>query len=409
MSNIDQTTQMLILVLICAFVILLVLCVVYFVLKRKDKKVEERNNPKTKVETNKEKTTNANLGMRKSIFDFMDFDKIEDNMVIQHNGKRYVMAIECAGINYDLMSGVEKTGVEEGFVQFLNTLRFPIQLYVQTRTVKLEKSIDAYKKRLAQIESELYSKTQQYQEMAETDNFSQQELNKAFYEVTKTRNLYEYGKDIINDTEKMSLNKSILNKKYYVIIAYSPTESGTGEFAKEELQSMAFSELYTRAQSIMRTLSACSVNGKILNSVELAELLYVAYNRDESETFDLKKALSGNVDSLYSTAPDVMEKRIKEIDKEIQNRAMNKVNERVEKFRSKYRAQVEEKENSIEQLANEMADLILNENRGYLGDEVVDGILNENAKEGGNDENEKEQKKTTRTRKSRKTTQRTNE
>ena len=409
MSSIDQTTQMLILVLICAFVILLVLCVVYFVLKRKDKKVEERNNPKTKVETNKEKTTNANLGMRKSIFDFMDFDKIEDNMVIQHNGKRYVMAIECAGINYDLMSGIEKTGVEEGFVQFLNTLRFPIQLYVQTRTVNLEKSIDAYKKRLNQIESDLFSKTQQYQEMADSGNFSQQELNKAFYEVTKTRNLYEYGKDIIYDTEKMSLNRSILNKKYYVIIAYSPTESGTGEFAKEELQSMAFSELYTRAQSIMRTLSACSVNGKILNSVELAELLYVAYNRDESETFDLKKALSGNVDSLYSTAPDVMEKRIKEIDKEIQNRAMNKVNERVEKFRSKYRAKVEEKENSIEQLANEMADLILNENREYLGDEVVDGILNENAKEGGNDENEKEQKKTTRTRKSRKTTQRTNE
>ena len=404
MSNIDQTTQMLILVLVCAFVVLLVLCFVYFMLKRKDRKIEEKNNPKINKEQSKESTTTGSTAGRKSIFDFMDFDKIEDNMVIQHNGKRFVMAIECAGINYDLMSGVEKTGVEEGFVQFLNTLRFPIQLYVQTRTVNLEKSIDAYKKRLNQVESELFSKTQQYQEMAETDNFSQQELNKAFYEVTKTRNLYEYGKDIINDTEKMSLNKSILNKKYYVIIA-----SGTGEFAKEELQSMAFSELYTRAQSIMRTLSACSVNGKILNSVELAELLYVAYNRDESETFDLKKALNGNVDSLYSTAPDVMEKRLKELDKEIQTKAMNKVTERVEKFRSKYRAKVEEKEDSIEQLANEMADLILNENREYLGDEVVDGILNENAKEGGNDEDEKEQKKTTRTRKPRKTTQRTNE
>ena len=29
----------------------------------------------------------------------------------------------------------EKIGVEEGFVQFLNTLRYPIQLYTQTRTV----------------------------------------------------------------------------------------------------------------------------------------------------------------------------------------------------------------------------------------------------------------------------------
>ena len=404
MSNVDQTTQMLILLLICAVVILFILVTVYFVLKSKERKraLGEKENKYngTKKEANKSETAQTN---KKSIFDFMEFDKIEDNMIIQQNGKRYVMAIECAGINYDLMSGVEKTGVEEAFVQFLNTLRFPIQLYVQTRTVNLEKSIDTYKKRVNQIESELVLKTQQYQNLLENENISKQELDKAFYEVTKTRNLYEYGKDLIYDTEKMSLNRNILNKKYYIIIAYSPNESGTGEYAKDEIQTMAFSELYTRAQSIMRTLSACSVNGKILNSMELAELLYVSYNRDESETFDLKKALLGGVDSLYSTAPDVLEKRSKEIEKEIQARAMNKVTERVEKFRSKYRAKVEEKENSIEELANEMADLILNENREYLGDEVVDGILKDKANEGGNAEDEKKQKKGTRTRKPRKT------
>ena len=360
MSNLDQTTQMLVLLLICAVVILFVLVIVYFILKSREKKREVGQKEKQSNTKNDIKKNELSQLNKKSIFDFMDFDKVEDNMIIQHNGKRYIMAIECAGINYDLMSGVEKTGVEEGFVQFLNTLRFPIQLYIQTRTVNLEKSIDAYKKRVNQIESELYAKNQQYQEMVESGRFSQQDLNKAFYEVTKTRNLYEYGKDIIYDTEKMSLNRNILNKKYYIIIAYSPNESGTGEYAKDEIQAMAFSELYTRAQSIIRTLSACSVNGKILNSIELSELLYVAYNRDESETFDLKKALNGDVDSLYSTAPDVLEKRIREIDKEIQEKAMNKVTDKVEKYRSKYRAKVEEKENSIEELANEMADLILN-------------------------------------------------
>ena len=152
----------------------------------------------------------------------------------------------------------------------------------------------------------------------------------------------------------------------------------------------------------MRTLSACSVNGKILNSMELSELLYVAYNRDESETFDLKKAIGANYDSLYSTAPDVIEKRIKEIDKEIERRAMNKVTEQVENYRSKSRADLIEKENSIEELADEMAKLILNENREYLGDDVVDGILSEETSKGGNSEDEKKQKKT-RTRKTRKT------
>ena len=396
MSDLDQTTQMLILILVCAFVALFVLVIVYMILKARDnKKVEKheeiRESPKKKPD---KKEVSHQLD-RKSVFDFMEFDKIEDNMIIQKNGKRFIMAIECQGVNYDLMSGVEKTGVEEGFVKFLNTLRFPIQLYVQTRTVNLESSINTYKKRVDQVESNLFRMTQQYNEMAESGQYTKEQLSKAFYEVTKQRNLYEYGKDIIYDTEKMSLNKNILNKKYYIIISYSPNESGTDEFDSQEIQGMAFSELYTRAQSVIRTLSACSVNGKILNSTELSELLYIAYNRDESETFDLKKAIKGDYDALYSTAPDVLEKRIKELDKEIEQKAMDKVTEEVEKYRSKARAQVEQKENSLDMLADEMANLILDQNREYLGNDVVDAILNENnTEEGGKVEDEKKQKKT---------------
>lgn len=396
MSDLDQTTQMLILILVCAFVALFVLVIVYMILKARDnKKVEKheeiRESPKKKPD---KKEVSHQLD-RKSVFDFMEFDKIEDNMIIQKNGKRFIMAIECQGVNYDLMSGVEKTGVEEGFVQFLNTLRFPIQLYVQTRTVNLESSINTYKKRVDQVESNLFRMTQQYNEMAESGQYTKEQLSKAFYEVTKQRNLYEYGKDIIYDTEKMSLNKNILNKKYYIIISYSPNESGTDEFDSQEIQGMAFSELYTRAQSVIRTLSACSVNGKILNSTELSELLYIAYNRDESETFDLKKAIKGDYDALYSTAPDVLEKRIKELDKEIEQKAMDKVTEEVEKYRSKARAQVEQKENSLDMLADEMANLILDQNREYLGNDVVDAILNENnTEEGGKVEDEKKPKKT---------------
>ena len=396
MSDLDQTTQMLILILVCAFVALFILVIVYLILKARDNRKSEKHeeigtNSKSKIAKN----DNGHQMDRKSVFDFMEFDKIEDNMIIQKNGKRFVMAIECQGINYDLMSGVEKTGVEEGFVQFLNTLRFPIQLYIQTRTVNLENSINAYKKRVDQVEANLYRMTQQYNEMVESEQYSKQQLAEAFYEVTKQRNLYEYGKDIIYDTEKMSLNKNILNKKYYIIISYSPNESGTDEYDKREIEAMAFSELYTRAQSLIRTLSACSVNGKILNSVELSELLYVAYNRDESETFDLKKAIRGNYDALYSTAPDVLDKRIKELDKEIERKAMDKVTDQVEKYRSKLREQVEQKENSIDLLADEMANLILEQNREYLGNDVVDSILNENnTEEGGKVEDEKKQKKT---------------
>ena len=70
--------------------------------------------------------------------DFMEFDEIVDNMIVRKNRNQFVMVIQCNGVNYDLMSADEKMGVEEGFVQFLNTLRFPIQLYVQSRTLNLK-------------------------------------------------------------------------------------------------------------------------------------------------------------------------------------------------------------------------------------------------------------------------------
>ena len=167
------------------------------------------------------------------------------------------------------MSEMEKTAVEEGFIQFLNTLRHPIQIYIQTRTVNLNDSIQKYKSRVNEIEMELNKKQLEYNEVKKSNQYSQAEVEKAFYELTKKKNLYEYGKDIIKDTERISLNKNVLTKKYYIVISYFSEEATKEEYAKEEVQNMAFSELYTKAQSIIRTLFACSVSGKILNSYEL--------------------------------------------------------------------------------------------------------------------------------------------
>ena len=48
--------------------------------------------------------------------------------------------------------------------------------------------------------------------------------------------VYEYGKDIIYTTERMSLNKNVLNQKYYIIIPYYPEELGDTNFDKEEIK-----------------------------------------------------------------------------------------------------------------------------------------------------------------------------
>ena len=125
--------------------VLFILCVVFLILKIKSKEPKKKTVSSKKTDRQSTKNVVPQSYSKESIFKFMEFEKIDDNMIIQKNGKRFLMVIECQGINYDLMSGLEKNSVEQGFLQFLNTLRYPIQIYVQTRTVNLGGSINSYK------------------------------------------------------------------------------------------------------------------------------------------------------------------------------------------------------------------------------------------------------------------------
>lgn len=402
----NAITTLLSVVLIFMLILLVILIIVYFILKNKSNKKEKGiNKNKTEAITDETqvKTKTAESGYnKKSIFDFMEFDDIIDNMIEQKNGRRYIMVIECQGVNYDLMSGVEKVAVEEGFQQFLNTLRHPIQIYIQTRTVNLESSIETYKAKVKEIEDKYRNTEYELKKMREAGYYSDEQIQKVELEIAKQKNLLDYGKDIIRNTEKMSKNKNVLNKKYYVVIAYSADELGNNNYDKDELRGMAFSELYTKAQSLIRTLSACSVSGRILNSLELAELLYMAYNRDEAETYNLEKEIRAGLMEMYSLAPDVFDKKIKLLDKQIQDDAIDLANKNIEKAKSKLQQMAEKKEEEKDDLVQQMAKLILEENQDYIGEDIAQEAIKELEKQIAEQEQEENKKKSTKGRKTKK-------
>ena len=220
----NQITQILTYLLIFMSFVLVTLIIVFVYVKMQDNKKKKAEEPEKETLTNEGKSNTATKGYNKqSISNFMEFDKVEDNMIIQKNGSRYLMVIECQGVNYDLMSSMEQTAVEEGFLQFLNSLRYPIQIYVQTRTVNLENSISNYKRRVDEIEGDFRRREAEYESNRQSGLFDKEEMKAQFYELTKIRNLYEYGRDIIYNTEQMSLNKNVLNKQYYIITSYYPS------------------------------------------------------------------------------------------------------------------------------------------------------------------------------------------
>ena len=264
--------------LIVLVVIIIALVVAYYFLVYKSKvNKEEREKAKEIKTANKE----FNGITRETTDKILDFDEIKDDMIIRKNGQQYIMVIQCKGINYDLLSEEEKESVERGFVEFLNTIRFPIQLYVQTRSLNLRKTIDAYKEKVNVIADEIKSLQKQRAEYLRTGNQKQVEMTD--FEIRRKENVLEYGQDISNYIGRMSFNQNVLQQKTYVVVSYFKSELGNiSNYSKDEIINMVFTELYTRAETLIRSLGSAQVSGRILDSEELTELLYIAYNRDES-------------------------------------------------------------------------------------------------------------------------------
>ena len=170
-------------------IVLIVLLTIFVMLKFKEKKNKKVTTKEINKISDNKKRKNSNEKTKEytkeSVFSFLEFDRIEDNMIIKKEKKNYLMVIECQGINYDLMSGIEKTSVEQGFLQFLNTLRHPIQIYIQTRTVNLGSSIVSYKNKIKEIQSRLSKTEMEYRQKENSKKYSEEELKKYYLEVVK--------------------------------------------------------------------------------------------------------------------------------------------------------------------------------------------------------------------------------
>lgn len=406
MTN-NQIANMLMMVLGIMIIVLFVLIVAYIIIRIKSKQKEK---PAVNNEQVSNKTKIQQMYNVQSIFNFMEFEKIEDNMIIQKKGKKYSMVVKCQGVNFDLMSNVEKGSVEQGFTEYLNTLRKPIQIYIQTRTVDLTGSLSTYKQKVRDLGDNLARKEFEYNQKVRSGNYDMSKLDGEKFEITKARNLYEYGTDIVNNTERMSLNKNILTKQYYIVLSHYPEEANNDIYAEEEINNLAFSELYTRAQSTISLLSVCGINSKILDSYELADLLYAAYNRDEAEVYDLKRAINAGYDSLYTTAPDVIDKRIQELDRQIEEEAIRKASTIVDEVKQEKENEriLREKEKNYNELLDQMVEFVIENNRDILGDDVTDSAKEKVKTKGTKQKSQKkegknnEQERTTRTRRTRK-------
>lgn len=352
------------------FIIMIMVLLVFvyiYLMKPKAEKNDRHDSEDAILDSKeKEKRNDQNYGRfvgnltRESIYEFMEFDEIVDNMIVRKNSNQYIMILQCNGVNYDLMSEQEKISVEEGFVQFLNTLRFPIQLYIQSRTLNLRDIIEEYKGRIDNLTIEIDKIEAKIAQAKTTGNKALRE--KLEFEKRRKINILEYGVSITDYVEKLSSNKNVLQQRTYVVVSYYSAEIGGGleKYSKEEIYNMCFAELYTRCQNIASALGNSQISCSILDSEELAELLYIAYNRDEAELLQLSKSLDAQYDSLYSTGKDIIQKKQEKIEQEINIAAIDMATDSI--LKADRKKQIEElefainREEKIKEKANELLD-----------------------------------------------------
>lgn len=213
------------------------------------------SNPNSNAPANPSSTQNS-----------LEIAEIREGMVIMKDGS-FRAVVACKSINYDLMSGREREGVEYSYQSFLNALTFPIQILVRSQRIDIE----PYLNKLSEI------------------NRNQDNML-----------LSDLMEDYINFIDNLSQSANIMDKSFFIVIPYYSESSA--EKLKEQTRGFfgrmfakpsanitkidsqtwttAIDEIKKRVDSITGGLYQIGIKSVQLNTKELGELYYNFYNPD---------------------------------------------------------------------------------------------------------------------------------
>ena len=232
----------------------------------------QHNNTSVPSPAKKDRKNNPN-----STQNSLQIAEIRDGIVIMKDGS-FRSVIMVKSINFDLMSTQEQEGIELGYQSFLNSLYFPVQIFIRSQRVDL----GPYIEKLDRIRTE-------------HDNML----------------LAYLMDDYINYIDTLSQQTNIMDKRFYLVVPYFTGEEPSKNFGQtkslitglanlfsnshdqkivinEAVLETAKTELRNRVQAVLAGLMQCNVQGLPLDTQELIELYYDTYNPDTATRQELK-------------------------------------------------------------------------------------------------------------------------
>ena len=194
--------------------------------------------------------------------EFVPINRVRDGVVVLKNGELRSILI-TSSLNLALKSGDEQQAILLQFQNLLNSLDFPIQMFVQSRRLNIKPYLELLEGRGAEVKEDLL-KIQ----------------------------IHEY----IGFIRKFAEESNIMTKHFFVVIPYLP--SGMDYTKKSSLLSFGLAkeegadensfdaariQLEQRVSTVMQGLSRFGIRAQRLGTEEVVELFYKLFNPGEQD------------------------------------------------------------------------------------------------------------------------------
>lgn len=210
---------------------------------------------------------------------YIDIAQIQDDVVVMKDGSLRAVIL-TSSLNFALKSEQEQNATVSSYVQFLNSLKFPIQIVIQSRKLNIDKYLEELQQKYREQTNELLK-----MQIADYRNY--------------VAELIELGE--------------IMSKRFYVVVPYSPISDGQRSFferlqsafipaTKVSLQRKKFldrrAQLMQRVNLVLSGLMGMGLNSAVLNTQNLIELYYQSYNPEISEHQKIQDIAKMEVESV---------------------------------------------------------------------------------------------------------------
>lgn len=198
----------------------------------------------------------SKIPVRATTQEHLDIEDIKEDIVVLKDGS-CCMILKTTALNFGLLSETEQDATILAYAGLLNSLTFPIQIFIRSKKSDVSEYVASLKK--------------------QEDNQSNPAL----------KNQIAKYKKFIESTVK---ENNTLEKKFYIAIPFSSLELGLKSalgssakrkslpFQKEYILQKAKTALFPKKDHLIRLLTRLGLKAEQLNTQALIELFYSIYN-----------------------------------------------------------------------------------------------------------------------------------